>query len=150
MLSGMNSEPTSEVQSLEHHECWSLLRTVSVGRLAVLVDGHPDIFPINYVVDGETIVFCTAEGTKFAAIFISDSVAFETDAFDEATGDAWSVVVQARAQEIPMHDLVDDAAFPLYPWSATPKSRFVRLTPLQITGRRFHVVRRRPSARHRP
>lgn len=138
------------IAQLDRPECLRLLAGQEVGRLAVAIAGHPDIFPINYVVDGETIVFCTAEGTKFAAIFISDSVAFETDAFDEATGDAWSVVVQARAQEIPMHDLVDDAAFPLYPWSATPKSRFVRLTPLQITGRRFHVVRRRPSARHRP
>lgn len=137
------------IAHLDRAECLHLLAGAEVGRLAVAVAGHPDVFPINYVLDGESIVFCTAEGTKFAAIFISDSVAFETDAFDESTGDAWSVVVQARAEEILMHEVVDEAAFPLYPWSATPKSRFVRLIPLQITGRRFHVVRRRPGV-HRP
>ncbi|HEV7205468.1 MAG TPA: pyridoxamine 5'-phosphate oxidase family protein [Jatrophihabitans sp.] len=141
--------PAPVIAQLDRSECLHLLAGQEVGRLAIAIAGHPDVFPINYVLDGESIVFCTAEGTKFAAIFISDSVAFETDAFDEVTGDAWSVVVQARAEEIPMHDVVDDTAFPLYPWSATPKSRFVRLTPVQITGRRFHVVRRRP-ARHRP
>lgn len=133
------------IAELDRSECLRLLAREEVGRLAVAVAGHPDVFPVNYVLDGETIVFCTAEGTKFASLFISDSVAFETDALDEASGDAWSVVVQAKAEEIAMHDLVDDTAFPLYPWSATTKSRFVRLTPQQITGRRFHVVRRRPS-----
>ena len=138
--------PAPVIAELDRSECLHLLAREEVGRLAVAVGGHPDVFPINYVLDGDTIVFCTAEGTKFASIFISDSVAFEADAFDEGSGDAWSVVVQAKAEEIAMHDVVDDAAFPLYPWSATPKSRFVRLNPVQITGRRFHVVRRRPAS----
>ena len=43
-----------------------------------------------------------------------------------------------------MHDVLDDA-FPVFPWSATPKSRFVRVVPEEVTGRRFHVVQRRPS-----
>jgi hypothetical protein len=62
----MSGETSPEVQNLEHHECWAMLRTVSVGRLAVLADGRPDIFPINYTVDGGTLVFRTGEGTKLA------------------------------------------------------------------------------------
>jgi hypothetical protein len=64
MLSGMSGETSPEVQNLEHHECWAMLRTVSVGRLAVLSDGRPDIFPINYTVDGGTLVFRTGEGSR--------------------------------------------------------------------------------------
>ena len=137
---------TPTLTVLDRDTCWNLLRSAEVGRLAVSVAGHPDIFPINYALDGETIVFCTAEGTKFAAAHVTSSVAFETDGYDEATGDAWSVVVKGHSQDIEMHDLLEDSAFPLYPWSATPKSRFVRLVPFEISGRRFHVVRKRPDA----
>jgi hypothetical protein len=35
-----------------------------------------------------------------------------------------------------MHDLLDDLAFPLFSWTATPKPRFVRVVPEEITGRR--------------
>jgi hypothetical protein len=130
---------------LDRDECLRLLAGQEVGRLALAVAGYPEVFPINFVLDGDTIVFCTAEGTKFAALFVSNTVAFETDGLDAASGDAWSVVVKGTAEEIAVHDVPDESAFPLYPWSATPKSRFVRLTPDRITGRRFHVVRRRPS-----
>jgi hypothetical protein len=52
---------------LDTHTCLGLLRTSEVGRLAVSITDHPDIFPINYTVDRGTVVFRTAEGTKLAA-----------------------------------------------------------------------------------
>jgi hypothetical protein len=116
-----------------------------VGRLAVAVDRYPEIFPVNYVVDQETVIFRTAEGTKLLAIVVSPSVAFEVDGYDSAAGEAWSVIIKGPAREIPMHDLLDDA-FPLFPWTATPKPRFVRVVPDSISGRRFHVLQRRPRA----
>jgi uncharacterized protein len=127
---------------LDRDACLSLLRSAEVGRLAFSVAGQFDIFPINYALDNDTIVFCTAEGTKLAETFVSSSIAFECDGYDADSGDAWSVVVKGRAHEVEMHDLLEASAFPLHPWSATPKSRFVRLLPDEITGRRFHVVRR--------
>ena len=36
-----------EVENLDNHECWRLLRSVTVGRMAGWVDDHPDIFPIH-------------------------------------------------------------------------------------------------------
>jgi GNAT superfamily N-acetyltransferase len=112
-----------------------LLGSQEVGRLAVSVAYHPDIFPINYVVDDATIVFRTAEGTKLAAAFIGHAVAFEADGYDADTGDAWSVVVKGHAEEIAMHDMLEDTAFPVFPWSAGPKSRFMRVVPDEISGR---------------
>lgn len=52
---------------LTDDECWELLRTATVGRLAVDVGGRPDIYPINFVIDDGTIVFRTGAGTKLAA-----------------------------------------------------------------------------------
>jgi uncharacterized protein len=126
---------------LEANVCWQFLRDAEVGRLAVSITNHPDIFPINYVVDRGTVVFRTAEGTKLAAAVLGRAVAFEVDGYDAGSGEAWSVVLKGRASEIQrMHDLFDATELPLFPWHAAPKPRFVRIEPDELTGRRFHVV----------
>ena len=75
----MATDPRSGVTILEAHTCWMLLRSSEVGRLAVSVADHPDIFPINYVVQGGTLLFRTSQGTKLAALTINESVALEID-----------------------------------------------------------------------
>ncbi len=50
--------------------------------MAVWVDDHPDIFPINYKVDHGTLVFRTAEGTKLHAATGDTPVALEADGVD--------------------------------------------------------------------
>ena len=126
---------------LDTHTCLGLLRTSEVGRLAVSIKNHPDIFPINYVVDRGTVVFRTAEGTKLAASLLGLAVAFEVDGYDPDAGEAWSVVIKGYAVEIErMYEMFDALDLPLFPWHAGPKHRFVRIEPLEITGRRFTVV----------
>ena len=121
--------------------CLELLRSQTVGRLAVSIRELPDIFPLNYAVDRGSVVFRTAEGTKLAGAILGQGVAFEVDGVDEAAGEAWSVVVKGQAVEIErMYDLLDALDLPLFPWHASPKNRFVRIEPVEITGRRFHVV----------
>jgi uncharacterized protein len=130
---------------LDRQTCWQLVAGEQVGRLAVSVDQHPELFPVNYAVDEATIVFRTAEGTKLSALFVDSAVAFEVDGHDADTGTAWSVVIKGHAAEVPMQDLLDDLAFPLFSWTPTPKPRFMRVVPDEITGRRFHIVQRRPG-----
>ena len=126
---------------LEASTCWELLRSCEVGRLAVAVGTQPDIFPINFVVDHGTVVFRTAEGTKLAGAVLGRGVAFEVDGYDAAAGEAWSVVVKGRATEIErMQDVFEALDLPLFPWHASPKHRFVRIEPEDISGRRFHIV----------
>ena len=50
----MGNDAATEI--LEPRECWELLRGVSVGRLAVWLGDRPDIFPVNYALDGTTQV----------------------------------------------------------------------------------------------
>ena len=126
---------------LPTNTCLDLLRGETVGRLAVSIRDHPDIFPINFVVDRGGIVFRTAEGTKLAASVLGRGVAFEVDGMDVDAGVAWSVVVKGRAVEIErLHDLIDALDLPLFPWHASPKNRFVRIEPVEITGRSFDVI----------
>ncbi len=139
----MPLDPRTGVDHLDGNECWDLLRRAEVGRLAVSITDHPDIFPVNYVVDHGSIVFRTAEGTKLAASVLGRAVAFEIDGYDEDAGEAWSVVAKGTASEIArLDELFDALDLPLFPWHAAPKHRFVRITPSELTGRRFVTVRR--------
>lgn len=129
------------MQVLDADDCWELLRATDVGRLAVAINNHPDVFPVNFVVDRGTVVFRTAEGTKLAAAVLGTGVAFEIDGYFPTVGEAWSVVIKGRAVEIQgMQNLFDAADLPLFPWHASPKQCFVRIHPESITGRRFQVT----------
>lgn len=131
------------MEELSVAECWRLLRLHEVGRLAVSITDHPDIFPVNYVVDGDGIVFRTGAGTKLAAAVLGRGVAFEIDGYDPIAGEAWSVVAKGRARQIErMIEYFEADDLPLFPWHASPKPDIVRIEPGEVTGRRFHVVGR--------
>jgi hypothetical protein len=119
-----------------------LLQRAEVGRLAVAVSGEPDIFPVNFVVDGRSLVFRTAEGTKLAALSVSARVAFEIDGYEPDVGQAWSVVAKGRAERLDhFPDIYAVEELPLFPWHPGYKGWFVRIRGLTLTGRRFTVVR---------
>ena len=137
--SDMN-EPLDPTTVLTEAACWGQLRQAVIGRLAVVVDGLPDVFPVNFVVDHGTVVFRTAEGTKLAAA-IGRPVAFESDGLDLTTGEAWSVVLRGTAREVAQTtEVIDALTLPLFPWHRSPKPRIVRVEPEVVSGRRFTRV----------
>ena len=137
----MDTDPLASVTSLQEHECWALLRGAEVGRLAVVVAGRPDVFPVNFVVDHGAVLVRTAPGTKLAAVAETADVAFECDGFDPAQGQVWSVVLKGRAELLRgADDLAATVELPLLPWQAGPKPCFLRVVPDQVTGRRFAPV----------
>ena len=126
---------------LEPDGCWRLLRRSDVGRLAVIVDERPEIFPVNYAVDGGSVVFRTAPGAKLTAVASSPAVAFEVDGHDEDSDEAWSVVVKGRADIVHgFIQLLDTTSLTVFPWQASKKSQFVRVVADEVTGRRFRRV----------
>lgn len=134
-----NSDSVTEV--LTDSDCWTCLRGVSVGRLAVSDADGPDIFPVNYTTDHGTIVFRTGSGSKLAAIGADDRVALEADGVDPGAGIAWSVVIRGKAELIRQpDDVLESFSLPLFPWQAGKKDQFVRITPDTLSGRRFPVI----------
>jgi nitroimidazol reductase NimA-like FMN-containing flavoprotein (pyridoxamine 5'-phosphate oxidase superfamily) len=136
----MNPQSADAIERLSPGECFGLLGQCTVGRLAVIVENHPDIFPVNYVVDQSSIVFRTGVGTKFWST-MRDPCALEIDGFDAGSGKAWSVVVRGQA-----HLIVDQQekaaadALHLAPWQPGSKSHYLRLTLDAVTGRRFKTT----------
>jgi uncharacterized protein len=135
------STSAGDMEELSTERCWDRLDSCEVGRLAVCTGGCPDIFPINYVVDDLSIVFRTAEGTKLAAAVLGRAVAFEVDGYDPDRGEAWSVVAKGPAIELgPVVDLFAAEDLPQFPWHASPRPRYVRIRPDEVTGRCFQVI----------
>lgn len=135
--------PTTDLAATEilpDAVCWQLLRESVVGRLAVMVDHHPDIFPVNHVVDHGTVVFRSGAGTK-AFASRHEVVAFEVDGYDPIEGSAWSVVVRGVASDIhETNEALRAMTLPLFPWQSGPKPRFIRIEPSEISGRRIRVA----------
>lgn len=132
----MDTTNDSPVTTLSEEACWNLLARHELGRLAVCMDGKPDIFPVNYVVDGRQVLFRTAPGSKLTWLSENPDVAFEVDAHDEEH--ATSVVLKGVAKRLELQVDIDAAdALPLNPWIPTLKYRWVGISPTSITGRDF-------------
>lgn len=127
-----------DLEDLTVDECWMLLAKKSVGRLAVSINNKPDIFPVNYRVDDDTLVIRTAPGLKLAASTLGEGVAFEVDDLDEMRHTGTSVVVRGSATEIErLDELLEADDLKVEPWADGPKNRYIRITPSHISGRRI-------------
>ena len=122
---------------LSAEESWNLLSSRTLGRLVTCVDGEPEIFPVNFVVQRKTVLFRTAEfATKLFTVVMNARVVFEAD--DHNVAEGWSVIVKGIAQVLNTGDEIAEAErAQLLPWTAGDKPRYVRVEPSEISGRRF-------------
>jgi uncharacterized protein len=117
-----------------------LLATQPFGRLSFTAhSGVPVIVPVNFAVDGKTLVLRSGRGPKLDAATRGDFVAFEADEIDVANRTGWSVVVIGQA------GLATGAAerrrlsgIGLDPWVTGPRDTYVVITPRNIAGRWLH------------
>ncbi len=131
-----DDEVTTELTA---EECWEALRDDEFGRLAYVLGDEVELVPINYAVDGESLLFRTAEGSKLLGIVMRPDVAFEIDSFDEER--AVSVVVHGQARKLEEDEEHRAENLPLRPWVDTLKYNVVEISPTRITGRRFTLDR---------
>jgi nitroimidazol reductase NimA-like FMN-containing flavoprotein (pyridoxamine 5'-phosphate oxidase superfamily) len=140
MATGGQSHETLDpggIDELDSEECWRLLATQQVGRLAVMVGQYPLVFPVNYALDGRTIVFRTAPGTKLYALERCN-VTFEADV---VTPVGWSVMVHGVAHELLAEHHVELAerseGAGATPWAPGERTHIVRIDPDHVSGRRI-------------
>ena len=126
------------LEILTADECRDLLRSHTLGRIAVRIGEAPAILPVGYGLLGDDIVFRTDPGSKLSAALMRVMVAFEVDDIDAGSRAGSSVVVTGFVEE------VRDAAtlrrveeLNLEPWVAEGRDYVVRITPRTITGRRL-------------
>lgn len=133
------------MQNLTENECLALLRSRTIGRIAFGLGGEIEIFPVNYGMEGQVIVFRTGPGAKLNTV-PNTAVAFEVDGWDAESGNGWSVVAKGRAEEITTS--AGRAAehlrlVPVQPAAPGDKLHWLAIKPSEIAGRRFHVPPKR-------
>ncbi|MGH9029220.1 MAG: pyridoxamine 5'-phosphate oxidase family protein [Acidimicrobiales bacterium] len=134
----MSSEPGGLLMGdLPINACLEKLETASVGRLGVSMDALPVVLPVNFALDGNSIVIRTTPGTKLSAAINQAVVAFEVDDYDAETARGWSVLVQGTAREITTTWGLERArSLPLRPVTPDGASdRFVEVEMEIVTGR---------------
>jgi nitroimidazol reductase NimA-like FMN-containing flavoprotein (pyridoxamine 5'-phosphate oxidase superfamily) len=137
----MATRELPQLEWIERDECLRLLASQEVGRIALANWDTPLIFPVNYCLDGETIVFRTDPGTKLKRGYATRA-SFEVDAVNPVRRDGWSVVVVGRLEEV-INDgsgaLAHLQTLPITPWAGGDKAHWMRLTPDRITVRRIRT-----------
>jgi uncharacterized protein len=126
------------LEHLSAARCWELLAATPVGRLGVINDSAPEIYPVNHVVDADGLVFRTDPGSKLRGLCRSPAVCFQVDGVDPADNTGWSVLVKGRAVEV--HDpdeLGRLARLPLRYWCLGDKAHWIRIVADEVTGRRI-------------
>jgi uncharacterized protein len=132
----------ASLEELSRSECLALLATATVGRVGLLVADLPEILPVNYALDGDTVLFRTAEASVLNQASLT-VVAFEVDQIDPTAQTGWSVLVQGTTRDI--GDAIDPTSerlrrLTLNTWAPGHRDRWFAVRPDKITGRRLRVT----------
>lgn len=125
------------IEQISKQDCLELLKTKSkLGRVAFISGGRPMIFPVNYRAEDDSVVFCTADGTKLSELKDGAPAAFEVDAARALYRSGWSVVVQGTAREVTDPDeLYELRHGPLKSWATDASEHWIRISIDEISGR---------------
>lgn len=118
---------------LSDEQCWRLLSRHRLGRVAMVHLGQPVVFPVNFVLDGQTVVFRAAPGTKLALARAGARVAFEVDEASELFETGSSVIVHGTLRDVTAdRDRLD--RLPLRTWAAG-RDHFISIEAERVSGR---------------
>ena len=126
------------LELLTEDDCRQLLRGGEVGRIGITLAALPAIFPVNYRLIDDAIVFRTGPGSKMAAAAAGAVVAFEVDDYGLEDHSGWSVLVVGRAEVVEDPSITAAAERAgLQPFADGERTVFVRIEPTFVSGRRI-------------
>jgi nitroimidazol reductase NimA-like FMN-containing flavoprotein (pyridoxamine 5'-phosphate oxidase superfamily) len=106
------------LELLTERQAHQLLAAGEVGRVGITIGALPAIFPVNYRLIDDAIVFRTGPGSKLSAAAEGAVVAFEVDDYQLADRSGWSVLVVGPAEVVNdpgMESRVADAGLEPFP-----------------------------------
>jgi nitroimidazol reductase NimA-like FMN-containing flavoprotein (pyridoxamine 5'-phosphate oxidase superfamily) len=125
----------SNVSVLTDTQCLSLLSRQRIGRVSVTKDALPVIVPVNYVVDGASVVFRTNPDGMLVNACDGNVIAFETDEFSAAADIGWSVLIIGVARLLTASEQVRALSLGLATPAGEDCDQFIRLPVGRISGR---------------
>jgi uncharacterized protein len=131
-------DPGSDgVRALTTEECYRLLATARLGRLALSHKALPFVLPVSSLLQDRRIVIQTTGGPVLEAARSAPVVAFQADDIEPCSYAGWSVVVTGQ-----MRVVTDSAARRTYensrafPTITAQHRHFLTVTPRLVTGLR--------------
>jgi hypothetical protein len=135
---------TSDItlQVMSEDDCRAALVNHAFGRLAVVMNDGPVIFPVNYAYVENAIVIRIGAGSKLASAPLT-KVAFEIDYVHPNHVNGWSVVARGPAFDI--STAIDELSqemrmLPFHPWLPGHKPYLLKINVKELTGRTFSTL----------
>ena len=129
-------------EELDLETCLGRLRAETVGRVGIVVDGHPIVLPVNYRLVESLGLAWIALRTRPGNVIdtAAPHMALEIDGADAVHGRGWSVLVRGTRS-----DVAPDAAefrerFDPHPWLTDDRDAWLVIEPSSITGRELHTA----------
>ncbi|WP_181442493.1 helix-turn-helix domain-containing protein [Streptomyces tateyamensis] len=126
---------------LSEAECWEHLGSHGLGRIALPDPDGPTVVPVNYLVDGRTVVYRTEPGS-LGACPSGAPLSFEADRVDERLSKGWSVLLVGTAEHPGPAETapLDRRAAQGHPVPAGAGQLWIRVRPHRVAGRRIGTV----------
>lgn len=124
---------SSEVTELSTSDCELLLASLNIGRVAVVDNGYPLVFPINYkmaLFGGKSVIAIRTRPDNVID-HPGRAVCFEIDGIDASHDGGWSVLVRGVLVESspdPDHDT--------HPIDSEDRDAWRIIVPTHVSGRR--------------
>ncbi len=129
------------LHTLSKQECTELLAQIPVGRVALTLNALPVIFPVNYRLIGESVVFGAMAGSSLSRATDGSIAAFQADSFDETNRSGWTVMAVGRALDVGDAETIGrldlEAELP-EPWALGESAeRYFRISLDRVSGHRI-------------
>ncbi len=131
--------PRSSITELSELECYDLLVTTTVGRVAFVNAEGQQLLPLNFVlVDGVVYFRTLVDGVLAELASGMPDAAFGVDYHGVTTRDGWSVTIVGATSVVDDPETLDQVSnhSRLRPWVPGERLLIIQLIPRAITGRR--------------
>lgn len=134
----MNTGPGRHphLAELPAFECWSLLESAEIARVAWTGPRGVLVVPVNYTISDGALWFRTTPTAEVVRDTTEAWVAVEVDSLDPDTRSGWSVVVRGPVELVDAQDAPDRLA-ELRVWPPGLRTAYARVEPGEVTGRRL-------------
>jgi hypothetical protein len=121
--------------TLTAYDCWSLLQTQEIARVAWSGARGVAVVPVNYTVVDGALWFRTDADSALARECPGHRLVVEVDHVESAERSGWSVVVAGTARIVGLEQVPQPVD--LRVWPGGPRTVFVEVEAEEVTGRRL-------------
>ena len=116
--------------------CWDLLPRARVGRLAWAdPDGRIMVVPVNFGLDGHTVIIRTGDTSLLDAARARTRCAFQAEDLEPGLRSGWTVLLDGTLTEVADRGMAERLGRLVEPWLRDPRPHVLVLAATNVAGR---------------